>query len=117
MSFIKCFTVDYVTEDRAHDDSTLQICVVKLDHMRSEDKYIKLLNSWARTLGIYGKLLKITSSQNIYVVLFGCREDLSEYIRRWKTYNVDVDSRGRPCKERMMHFLCREEIDVAREKR
>jgi hypothetical protein len=34
-------------------------------------------------------------------------EDLSWLLKQWKTINMDVDARGRPCKERMLQILLR----------
>jgi hypothetical protein len=34
-------------------------------------------------------------------------EDLSWLLKQWKTVNMDVDARGRPCKERMLQILLR----------
>jgi hypothetical protein len=36
-------------------------------------------------------------------------EDLSWLLKQWKTVNMDVDARGRPCKERMLQILLRYE--------
>jgi hypothetical protein len=36
-------------------------------------------------------------------------EDLSWLLKQWKTVNMDVDARGRPCKERMLQILIRYE--------
>jgi hypothetical protein len=36
-------------------------------------------------------------------------EDLSWLLKQWKTINMDVDARGRPCKERMLQILLRYE--------
>ena len=83
------------------------LCVVKLDHMRNEHKYFKLLNSWAKELDIHGKALN-GGAHSIYVVLIGTNNTLSEFLRRWKTQNVDVDSKGKPCKEKLMRILCQE---------
>jgi len=33
------------------------VCVVRIDHMRNEQKYFKILKSWAKELGIRGKVL------------------------------------------------------------
>jgi hypothetical protein len=36
-------------------------------------------------------------------------EDLSWLLKKWKTVNMDVDAKGRPCKERMLQMLLRYE--------
>ena len=75
--------------------------------MRNEQKYFKLLQSWAKELSIAGKLLR-TGCHEITAVLFGERRVMGEFLKRWKTQNVDIDSHGRPCKEKMLTVLCQQ---------
>lgn len=86
-----------------------ELYVARLDHMRNEQKYLKLLRSWAKEFSIAGKVVK-TGSRNITVVLLGKNRAIAEYARRWRTQNVDIDSRGRPCKEKMMTVLYHQSI-------
>ena len=79
--------------------------------MRNEQKYLKLLRSWAKELGVTGKIVK-AGSRNITVVLLGKNRAIAEFARRWRTQNVDVDSHGKPCKEKMMTVLCQQAIQV-----
>ena len=87
-------------------------CVARLDHMRNEQKYFKLLNSWAKELAIAGKLFKI-AHHSIIVVLLGENRSLNEFLKRWRSQNVDIDSRGHPCKEKMLTILCQQSIKLA----
>jgi hypothetical protein len=56
------------------------------------------------------KLSTDTDTYRIIYSLFlftGSGEDLSWLLKQWKTINMDVDARGRPCKERMLQILLR----------
>ena len=88
------------------DPHTVHVCIAKLDHMRNKHKYLKLLNSWAKELAIHGIILH-TGSHSIYVVISGTSSSsVGEFLKRWRTRNVDVDSQGRPCKEKLLSVLC-----------
>ena len=91
----------------------VRVCIAKLDHMRNEQKYLKLLNSWAKELTLYGKILH-GGPHSIYVVIVEVNDSggasLSEFLKRWRTQNVDVDSQGRPCKERLLSVLCQQQL-------
>ena len=91
----------------------VHVCIAKLDHMRNEQKYLKLLNSWAKDLTLYGKVLH-TGPHSIYMVIIGINDSggasVSEFLKRWRTQNVDVDSQGRPCKERLLSVLCQRQL-------
>lgn len=102
------------TVSKTLDTSTANntICIVKLDHMRNEQRYFKTLRTWSRELNIQGKVLS-AGTHFIFVVLSGSREDVGEFLHRWKTQHVDVDSRGKPCKEKMMSVLCRQDTPLA----
>lgn len=86
------------------------VCVVRIDHMRNEQKYFKILKSWAKELGIRGKVLN-AGLHDIYVVVAGSDVSVSELLRRWKSQSVDVDSQGKPCKEKMISILYRQKLD------
>lgn len=50
------------------------------------------------------------------IMLQGPRDSLGQYLRLHRTTSVDVDSKGRQCKEHMMTVLVREMADtMARE--
>lgn len=76
--------------------------VLLLDHMRSWNRYIGLLECWSQQLQLTGTLLL---GLHILVVLWGARHNIKEFCRRLKTVKVDVDSSGKKCKERMMKVL------------
>ncbi|XP_042345261.1 LOW QUALITY PROTEIN: RWD domain-containing protein 3-like [Plectropomus leopardus] len=76
--------------------------VLSLDHIRSRNRYISLLERWTQQLQLTGRLLL---GRSILVILQGARPDIKEFCRLLKTVKVDVDSSGRKCKERMMKVL------------
>ncbi|XP_061592874.1 RWD domain-containing protein 3 [Cololabis saira] len=76
--------------------------VLLLDHIRSQNRYVALLERWSVQLQLAGRLLL---GPKILLLLQGCRRDVKEFCRRLKTVKVDVDSTGKKCKERMMTVL------------
>ncbi|TRY87550.1 hypothetical protein DNTS_007100 [Danionella cerebrum] len=88
------------------------IALLRLDHMRSKAKYIKMVEKWVSELGLTGRLF---TGKLILILLHGIKENIKQYIQLQKTVKVDVDSSGKPCKEKMMRVLC--EIPQAQENR
>lgn len=103
--------------DHKEETTLLHLCVTKLNHMRSEQKYFKLLNSWAKELAITGKVLKVGDHRGIYAVLIGPEEALAVFLKKWKACKVDIDSHGRPCKEKLISVLCQQQIAIASHRR
>lgn len=94
---------------RMNEDFT--VCIARIDHMRNERRYVKVLNSLAQDLSVSGKILNCGRS-HVYVILTSASVgSLGEFLRRWRTQNVDVDARGRPCKEKLISVLCRQQMD------
>lgn len=83
------------------------VILLKIDHMRSKNRYIKTITRWVQELNLSGRLFFVSSL--IFLLLAGKDSDVREYLRRHKTCNVDVDSSGKPCKERMMNVLVQEQ--------
>ncbi|XP_064625476.1 RWD domain-containing protein 3-like [Lineus longissimus] len=82
-----------------------------LDHMRAKKKYVKTIQKWTKDLELNGRL--IFEGKLILILLQGKLENIKEYVVRQRTVSVDVDSKGRSCKERMMNVLCEEKIPLA----
>ncbi|GAA6230698.1 RWD domain-containing protein 3 [Lates japonicus] len=76
--------------------------VLLLDHIRSRNRYIGLLERWTQQLQLTVRLLL---GRSILVILQGARPDIKEFCHLLKTVRVDVDSSGKKCKERMMKVL------------
>ncbi|XP_078352976.1 LOW QUALITY PROTEIN: RWD domain-containing protein 3-like [Oculina patagonica] len=89
--------------DSSGDDSIL---LLKLDHMRNKNRYIRTITRWIDELNLNGRLF--FASYLILILLTGETDNVREYLRRHKTCNVDVDSSGKPCKERMINVLVQE---------
>ncbi|XP_066536241.1 RWD domain-containing protein 3 [Hoplias malabaricus] len=81
----------------------LWTALLRLDHMRSKAKYIKLIEKWTSELGLTGRLYM---GKTILILLQGGRKSIKEYIHLQRTAKVDVDSSGKRCKEKMMSVLC-----------
>ncbi|CAF1462564.1 unnamed protein product [Adineta steineri] len=74
--------------------------LMKIDHMRSPNIYMKHLYQWTNELNITGRILVIP--HRIYILIEGKHENLKKFIIKLKSETVDIDSRGRPCKERLL---------------
>ncbi|XP_032219670.1 RWD domain-containing protein 3 [Nematostella vectensis] len=80
-----------------------ELLIVKLDHMRSRSRYLRTLNSWAQELDLLIAVFLV--HKFIFLVVQGQEHNLKEYLKRHKTCLVDVDSSGKPCKEKMMNVI------------
>ncbi|XP_029929399.1 RWD domain-containing protein 3 isoform X2 [Myripristis murdjan] len=76
--------------------------VLLLDHIRSRNRYVRLLERWSLQLQLTVTLLL---GRPILVLLQGARPSIKEFCHLLRTVKVDVDSSGRKCKERMMKVL------------
>ncbi|XP_060064764.1 RWD domain-containing protein 3-like [Ylistrum balloti] len=84
--------------------SELWTALLQLDHMRGRNKYVKTIQNWCTELGLEGKLL--FQGKLILILLQGPQSKIKDFIIRQKSVRVDVDSRGRSCKEKLMRVLC-----------
>jgi len=86
------------------------VSLYTLDHIRDRKKYTKALKQITKSTSTSGLLLILTSSAStkakIVLLVEGTEENLKEYEKQHRTKNVDVDSHGRPCKERLLKKLC-----------
>jgi hypothetical protein len=71
-----------------------------LDHMRNKASYSKKISKWCEEYNINGRLF--FTPKRIFILLEGDKNSIKEWTRLMKTTNVDVDSKGRPCKERLL---------------
>lgn len=101
--------------NREEESKCQLLLVIEIDHMRNFKGYSSLLRCWASELDLSGRLLaKGDSQKNLLLVLLGDSARLREFEKRLRTEKVDVDSRGKPCKEKMQRVLGRwpsEEVD------
>jgi len=86
------------------------VSVTQFDHMRSAKNYIKTLERWTlRESSIsYSRLIYGGGKGgNIFLLQVAeSQEELKAFQQKLKTQTVDVDSNGRPCKEKMSKVLC-----------
>ena len=88
------------------------IDIVKLDHMRNRQKYLKHLKKWSADLNV-GCSVLILKEVKYVVVLTGRKCDVDQFLVNWKTQCVDVDSKGKACKEKLMSVLVSRECGDA----
>lgn len=107
VEWLKCAELPEVSrgaeeEVKEPDQEERWTAVLLLDHIRSRNRYMGLLERWSQQLQLPGRVLL---GRSILVVLQGSRADIKDFCRLLKTVKVDVDSLGRKCKERMMKVL------------
>ncbi|KAM8930306.1 RWD domain-containing protein 3 [Pelodytes ibericus] len=85
-------------------DDGIWTMLLHLDHMRAKNKYIKTVKKWMTDLSLCARLMFL--GKIILILLQGDRSSIREYLVLQKTCNVDVDSSGKKCKERMIRVLC-----------
>lgn len=74
--------------------------LMKLDHIRSTNRYYKFFKDASKQMNVHLKLLRC--GKLLYIVVFGKETNVKEYIKLHKTSLVDIDSNGKPCKERLL---------------
>jgi hypothetical protein len=79
--------------------------LMHIDHMRCKASYTRTIVDWTRQLDLVGRLIFHNGQQLIVLIVQGASHDVKECLTRLRTCNVDVDSRGRSCKERMMSVI------------
>lgn len=84
--------------------------LLKIDHIRSTTRYFKFFGNVAERLGLSIRLFPL--SAGIYVVVTGYESSVQEYLRLHKTEKVDVDCKGRPCKERLLKVVDKQSISM-----
>ena len=93
------------------ETKSTKVTIIEIDHMRERRAYCKLLESWASEVGLTGRILFIGKSAKPKILVFLESEEsknLGEFVKRLGTVKVDVDSQGRPCKEKMKNVICSE---------
>jgi hypothetical protein len=93
------------------DSDGLYGALVLVDHMNDAKSYRKWLRSSCNHLDVVLILKQCFPNQDfrrkpcILVGLVGSSSQVSVFLKRWRTSYVDIDSRGKPCLERMMTIL------------
>ena len=84
--------------------------IVRIDHMNDHASYMRSLERWAADGGLAGVLLYDESGKRVHgvvLVLQGGARAITAFLHRLRTELVDVDARGRRCRERQSTVLCR----------
>ncbi|KAK3583245.1 hypothetical protein CHS0354_015426 [Potamilus streckersoni] len=90
------------------DENLMWMALLHLDHMKSKNRYVKTIMKWTEDLNLTGRLIFL--NRLILIVLQGYHDDIKEYVNRQRSGNVDVDSRGQGCKERMLSVLSEQKM-------
>ena len=77
--------------------------VICLDHIRSTKRYYKFFEDCSKCLHLFMHLLQHDSL--IYLIVLGTKSSVQEYLKFHRTSLVDVDSSGKPCKEKMLKVI------------
>ena len=77
--------------------------VVWLDHIRSTKRYYKFFEDCSKSLCLFMHLLHHDSL--IYLIVQGTKSSVQEYLKLHRTSLVDIDSSGKPCKEKMLQVI------------
>ncbi|XP_077189074.1 RWD domain-containing protein 3 isoform X1 [Paroedura picta] len=88
---------------KATTDNGVSTVLLHLDHMRAKEKYVKTVGKWCADLRITGRVMFM--GKMIFILLQGDKSSIKEYLVLQKTSKVDVDSRGKKCKEKMISVL------------
>ena len=100
-------------------EERLHYAVVHIDHMNDSRNYFKLLKKWANKLSLNVRILyrnpdhnKVKNRsggsrvENIYLLLSGnCAEGIKSFLSQLRTEFVDIDAKGKKCKERNAKLL------------
>lgn len=96
----------------------LDYAVIHIDHMNDSRNYLKLLKKWANKLALSARILYRNPDHNkiknksggyrvekIYVLLVGNADDIKKFLSQLRTEFVDIDAKGKKCKERNAKLL------------
>lgn len=105
---ISSFDCSPTTSKNSSDCKKNCLTLIEIDHMRNKTGYMKILSKWAdqlnMTLLVFHLLYK--KRKQFLLSLWGLDEDIKGFLRNLKTHSVDVDSSGKPCKEKLVNVLC-----------
>jgi hypothetical protein len=76
--------------------------------MRRPKPYTRLICQWALSLNISGFLL---FCNHLIIIFLSANDphDIARYLQLHRTQTVDVDSQGRPCREKMLTVLLQQQ--------
>jgi hypothetical protein len=105
-------------QDEQQDyDTRVYGALVHVNHMNDAKSYRKWLRKTCQDADVSLLIkqcytnLDFTKRPKIVVALLGDRDSISSVLKRWRTSRVDVDSKGKPCLERMMNVMLEGNLD------
>lgn len=107
------YEIDHLDSSLPHNEKENKVygVLVHVDHMNDEKGYQKWIQKACKPVGC-SFLLKwcyynddIKARRIILVFLLGDINAVKQVLKRWRASRVDIDSRGKPCLERMMTIL------------
>ena len=100
-------TTKYFNEQSMNPESSVvavkRLLIIELDHMRNTQKYTDWILKTCKILDLNGF---VWIRKHPLICLLG--EQTEKFITRLKTETVDVDSKGKSCKEKMSKILYHE---------
>jgi len=104
--------VDHMNDGKGYRRWLRQACqtagcslLIKNCRMNSSEKSLEPKNSSSKTSRL------VTYRPEIYVGIFGDERSVRQVLKRWRASRVDVDSKNKPCLERMMNVIDEFELD------
>ena len=81
--------------------------------MRDQSCYVRTLSNWSQELQVCLLVihLKFQSRKNHWVLIKGADKQVKTFKKYLRTRNVDVDSKGKPCRERLATELFIKTLD------
>lgn len=102
-------TTQYFNENPLKSESSgvaeIKLLMIELDHMRNTQKYSDWIVKTCKILDLNGF---VWIRRHPLICLLG--EQTEKFITRLKTETVDVDSKGKSCKEKMSKILYHENL-------
>jgi hypothetical protein len=91
--------------------------LIEINHMRDQSRYVKNLSSWAEELHVELKVLhlKFRKLDNHWIIVIGDEKRVKIFKKYLRTRSVDIDSKGRPCKERLVKDLASKNLNEIKE--
>jgi hypothetical protein len=119
--FLQCLKIDNGQQsdnEAAEDESGAAhmpyAALIHVDHMNDRKGYQKWLKKESESAGCILFINHCTISKSsrplIHVGLIGDEDGVKKILKQWRTSRVDVDSKNKPCLERMMSVLIEGEI-------
>jgi hypothetical protein len=114
--FLQCLKLSEGKSSAMTEAANSYAALVHVDHMNDRKGYQKWLQRECESAGciLFVRHCRSFKSSRplIYVSVVGERGGVKNVLKRWRTSRVDVDSKSRPCLERMMSVLMEGELST-----